>query len=112
MCLHLDRMIEVFGEPLGCLMFRKIAPWYGKRFGPVSEFNRHVVRISTRAEFHDVLERYRRWRAQFCDADGELLERFRPGPMVASFLLPQTNTDPSATRREAIPVPKGPVDNW
>ncbi|MBL9128351.1 MAG: tRNA dihydrouridine synthase DusB [Verrucomicrobiales bacterium] len=112
MCLHLDRMIEVFGEPLGCLMFRKIAPWYGKRFGPVSEFNRHVVRICTRAEFHDVLERYRRWRVQFCDADGELLERFRPGPMVASFLLPQTNADPSATRREAIPVPKGPVDNW
>ena len=112
MCLHLDRMIEVFGEKLGCLMFRKIAPWYGKRFGPVSEFNRHVVLVSTRAEFHDVLERYLRWRAQFCDASGELIERFKPTPMVPSFLAPAESDGPTATRREAIPVPKGPVDTW
>src|ERR1700677_492991 len=25
---HLDLMIEVFGEDLGCRMFRKVAPWY------------------------------------------------------------------------------------
>src|SRR5262249_34466942 len=25
---HLDLMIEVFGEELGCRMFRKVAPWY------------------------------------------------------------------------------------
>ena len=112
MCLHLDRMVEVFGETLGCLMFRKIAPWYGKRFGPVTEFNRHAVQISTRAEFHDVLERYLRWRAQFCGADGELLERFRPGPLVPSFLTPHEDTGPAAARREAIPVPKGPVETW
>jgi nifR3 family TIM-barrel protein len=112
MCLHLDRMIEVFGEKLGCLMFRKIAPWYGKRFGPVSEFNRHVVLVSTRAEFHDVLERYLRWRAQFCDASGELIERFKPTPMIPSFLAPAESDGPAATRREAIPVPKGPVDTW
>jgi len=112
MCLHLDRMVDVFGETLGCLMFRKIAPWYGKRFGPVSEFNRHVVRVSTRAEFHDVLERYLRWRAQFCDANGELIERFRPTPMVPSFMAPAEADAPAATRREAIPVPKGPVDTW
>jgi len=111
LCLHFDRMIEVFGETIGCLMFRKIAPWYGRRFGPVSEFNRHVVRVSTRAEFHDVLERYLRWRAQFCDDRGELLERFRPGPLTSSFLT-ATDQDPPAARREAIPVPKGPVDVW
>src|SRR6185312_1235639 len=52
MCRHLDLMVEVFGEELGCRMFRKVAPWYTKRFGPVAEFNRHVVRISTRQEFH------------------------------------------------------------
>lgn len=112
MCLHLDRMVAVFGETLGCLMFRKIAPWYGKRFGPVSEFNRHVVLVSTRAEFHDVLERYLRWRAQFCDANGELIERFKPTPMIPSFLAPAESDGPAATRREAIPVPKGPVDTW
>lgn len=112
MCLHLDRMVAVFGEKLGCLMFRKIAPWYGKRFGPVTEFNRQVVQISTRAEFHQVLERYLVWRAQFCDANGELMERFRPIPMVASFLAPADPNAPPATARHAIPVPKGPVEVW
>jgi len=34
MCRHLDLMVEVFGEELGCRMFRKVAPWYSKRFGP------------------------------------------------------------------------------
>ena len=48
MCRHLDLMIEVFGEELGCRMFRKVAPWYAKRFGPCHEFNKKVVQISTR----------------------------------------------------------------
>ncbi|HEX3889338.1 MAG TPA: tRNA dihydrouridine synthase DusB, partial [Verrucomicrobiae bacterium] len=39
---HLDLMIEVFGEELGCRMFRKVAPWYAKRFGPCHEFNKRV----------------------------------------------------------------------
>src|SRR5581483_794584 len=59
---HLDLMIEIFGEELGCRMFRKVAPWYSKRFGPANEFNRHVVRIATRSEFDLVLENYTRWR--------------------------------------------------
>src|SRR5207302_11473180 len=32
MCRHLDLMIEVFGEEHGCRLFRKVAPWYAKRF--------------------------------------------------------------------------------
>jgi tRNA-dihydrouridine synthase B len=108
MCRHLDLMIEVFEEELGCRMFRKVAPWYAKRFGPCHEFNKHAVRISTRAEFHDVLENYLRWRRQFCDEDGELLPRFRPPPMVASFM----RDEPAAAQREHIPVPKGPVEVW
>ena len=67
MSRHLDLMVEVFGEELGCRMFRKVAPWYAKRFGPAAEFNRHVVHISTRQQFHDVLENYLRWRQQFLD---------------------------------------------
>jgi len=51
MCRHLDRMVEVFGEEQGCRMFRKIAPWYAKRFGPASEFNRRVVLLSSRLQF-------------------------------------------------------------
>jgi nifR3 family TIM-barrel protein len=104
---HLDLMIEVFGEELGCRMFRKVAPWYAKRFGPCHEFNKRVVQISKRAEFHQVLENYIRWRRQFLDDNGELQPRFRPPPMVASFMR-----EPASTQREQIPVPKGPVEVW
>ncbi|MGH7976812.1 MAG: tRNA dihydrouridine synthase DusB [Limisphaerales bacterium] len=105
---HLDLMVEIFGEELGCRMFRKVAPWYAKRFGPCHEFNKRVVQISTRAEFHDVLENYIRWRQQFLDDNGELLPRFRQPPMIASFMQEQ----PASTQRENIPVPKGPVEVW
>jgi len=107
MSRHLDLMVEVFGEELGCRMFRKVAPWYAKRFGPAAEFNRHVVRISTRQEFHSVLENYLRWRLQFLDDSGELKQKFQPPPMVASFML-----EPEVASRQHIPVPEGPVEVW
>ena len=115
---HLDLMIEVFGEELGCRMFRKVAPWYAKRFGPCHEFNKRVVQISTRAEFHDVLENYILWRRKFLDDNGELQPRFRPLPMVASFMREEpaggdkAERTPASTSREQIPVPKGPVEAW
>ena len=108
-CRHLDLMIEVFGEELGCRMFRKVAPWYAKRFGPCHEFNKRVVQISTRAEFHDVLENYIRWRQQFLDEHGELLPRFQP---AADGCVLHARTEPASTQREQIPVPKGPVEVW
>jgi nifR3 family TIM-barrel protein len=104
---HLERMVEVFGEEIGCRMFRKVGPWYAKRFGPATEFNRRVVTISSRAEFHDVVEQYIRWRNQFLDDGGELKAAYRPVPMVASFMR-----EPAVGRREEIPVPKGPVELW
>jgi len=107
MCRHLDLMVEVFGEELGCRMFRKVTPWYSKRFGPCHEFNKRAVQVSTRAEFIDVLENYIRWRRQFTDNHGELLPRFRPPPLVASFMR-----EPASAMREQIPVPKGPVEVW
>jgi nifR3 family TIM-barrel protein len=107
MCRHLDLMIEVFGEEQGCRMFRKIAPWHARRFGPCREFNKRVVQVSTRAEFQDVLGNYTRWRQQFLDANGELQPRFRPPPLVASFMQ-----GPALSRHEQIPVPKGPVEVW
>lgn len=107
MSRHLDLMVEVFGEELGCRMFRKIAPWYARRFGPSHEFNKRVVHLSCRAQFDEILADYRRYRQQFLDETGELLPRFRPAPLVASFMreagLPQPGN---------IPVPKGPVENW
>jgi len=107
MCRHLDLMVEVFGEERGCRMFRKVAPWYAKRFGPCHEFNKRVVRISSKADFDEVVENYTCWRKQFLDDNGELLPRFRPVPLVASFMR-----ETGSTLRGQIPVPKGPVEMW
>jgi nifR3 family TIM-barrel protein len=107
MCRHLDLMIEVFGEEHGCRMFRKVAPWYSKRFGPANEFNKRVVQICSKAEFYEVLKSYRKWREQFLDEAGDLKARFQPAPLVASFMQ-----EPAVTQRQSIPVPKGPVEVW
>lgn len=107
MCRHLDLMVEVFGEEHGCRMFRKVAPWYSKRFGPVSEFNRRVVQLVSRAEFHEILQSYIAWRQQFLDGNGQLRPQYRPSSLIASFMQ-----EPAAATRQSIPVPKGPVDVW
>jgi tRNA-dihydrouridine synthase B len=107
MCRHLDLMVEVFGEEHGCRMFRKVAPWYAKRFGPSSVFNKRVVLLRSREEFDEILRDFTRWREQFLDGDGELQARYRPGPMVPSFMQ-----EPAVATRASIPVPKGPVEVW
>ncbi len=104
---HLERMAEVFGEELGCRMFRKVAPWYARRFGPCHEFNKQVVHVSSRAQFEEIMENYLRWRRQFLDAQGELLPRYQPAPMQASFMR-----DPEELRSHQLPVPRGPVEVW
>lgn len=104
---HLDLMIEVFGEAHGCRMFRKVAPWYSKRFGPVHEFNKRVVLMSSRAEFKEILSQYARWREPFLDAQGQLKPQYRPAPLTASFM-----EEPASAARESIPVPRGPVEVW
>jgi nifR3 family TIM-barrel protein len=107
MSRHLDLMVEVFGEELGCRMFRKIAPWYARRFGPSHEFNKRVVHLSWRTQFDEILAEYRRDRQQFLDEHGELQPRFRPAPLVASFMR-----EPGVANMGNIPVPKGPVEMW
>jgi tRNA-dihydrouridine synthase B len=107
MCHHLELLVQVFGEEHACRMFRKIAPWYAKRFGPANQFNKRVVHISTVAQFQEVLEQYRHWRAQFLDAAGELKPRFQPPPLTSSFMQ-----EPGAVVPHQIPVPKGPVEVW
>ncbi len=109
MSRHLDRMIEVFGEEHGCRMFRKVAPWYSKRFGPVHVFNKRVVLLTSRAQYYEILDEYRTWRQQFLDENGELKAQYQPPPMIASFMQ---ESEPGVTQRQAIPVPKGPVEVW
>jgi len=105
---HLGRMIEFYGEPRGCLQFRKVAVWYAKRFGPSKRFKDLAMRSATRADYEEAFARYREWRARFCDARGELLPRYQPPPQYSSITDP--DADPSANDR--IKVPKGPVEVW
>jgi tRNA-dihydrouridine synthase B len=105
MTRHMELMVEVFGEELGCRMFRKVAPWYAKRFGPASEFNRRVVTVSSLAAFNEIVDGYRGWRRQFEDENGELMFKYRPPPLATTFMK-----EPAVMER--IPVPKGPVEVW
>lgn len=104
---HLALMVEVFGETHGCRMFRKIGPWYARRFGPANDFNKRIVKLTSLAEFGQILETYSAWRRQFLDESGQLKPNYRPPPMVASFMR-----EPGVAGRGQIPVPKGPVDVW
>jgi nifR3 family TIM-barrel protein len=110
MCRHLELMVEILGEDIGCRMYRKVAPWYAKRLGPVNDFKKRLVAIIRREDFYAALDAFRAWRVQFCGPDGQLLPRFQPSPMVATFM--RDPSDPAVLHREAIPVPKGPVDVW
>jgi nifR3 family TIM-barrel protein len=94
---HLARMIEVFGESVGCRMFRKVAATYARRFGPAAEFKRQLVRLSSLAEFDSMAASYRQWRAQFLDEHHQLRRQYAPPPLL----------DVST-----ISVPKGPNELW
>jgi tRNA-dihydrouridine synthase B len=109
---HLDLAVEVFGEELGCKLFRKPAAWYAKRLGPAKEFKKAVVHLKTRAEFEETVARYEKWRARFCDEHGELLPKYRPGPLIASFLHDDADSETAGPGVDTIPVPKGPMDVW
>jgi len=104
---HFDRYVGFYGEAQGAKLFRKVAPWYARRFGPAKLFKRRIVTIASRADFEAALDDYLRWRAPFCDERGELRPKFQPGPLVASFLR-----ESGAPDGAAIPVPKGPIEVW
>lgn len=114
MTRHLDLMIEVFGESLGCTMFRKVGPWYAKRFGPASFFNKGIVRIGTRADYEALLAGYVSWRAQFLDESGELLPKYAPRAPALNFRDEGGGEKdvPAVALREALPVPAGPNELW
>ena len=106
MSRHLDRNIEFFGEERGCVLFRKVIPWYAKRFGPASEFKKAAVRITCRSDYEKALGEYRDWRKQFLDEKGELQGKFAPSKLEAVF------AGDAPVERSEIPVPQGPVENW
>ncbi len=94
---HLGLMVEVFGEEHGCLKFRKVAIEYAKRFGPVTDFNRRVVKLSSFAEFDEIVAAYSAWRAQFLDDNAQLRPQYGPRSLEAV---------------SSISVPQGPNELW
>lgn len=108
MCRHLDLMIDFFGEPRGCRMFRRVAKRYSRRFGPNRFFSGRIDRFKNRADFHELLAAYREWRSQFLDDSGELLPNYKPLPLTPSFM---DETDETETGGR-IAVPKGPIEVW
>ena len=107
---HFERYVEFYGEAQGARLFRKVAPWYAKRFGPAKPFKQRIVSIASRADFEAAIAEYLGWRAQFCDERGGLLPKYAPPPLVASFM--REPGDAAVFARESIPVPKGPVEVW
>ncbi len=107
---HFGRYCEFYGEEHGARLFRKVAPWYAKRFGPAKPFKNSMIAITSRADFEAAITTYLSWRTQFCDERGDLLPKFQPAPMVASFMRPAGDVD--APGQDMIRVPKGPVEVW
>jgi tRNA-dihydrouridine synthase B len=111
MRLHFERYCSFYGEERGARLFRKVAPWYAKRFGPAKPFKQRILTIASKADFEAVLAEYLAWRAAFCDPAGVLLEKYQPAPLATAF-LGDREEGASVYEREAIPVPQGPVDTW
>ncbi|MEO6002712.1 MAG: tRNA dihydrouridine synthase DusB [Opitutus sp.] len=106
---HFERYCEFYGELNGAKLFRKVAPWYAKRFGPAKPFKQRIITINSRADFEAALNEFLSWRTMFCDEQGELLAKYAPAPLVSSFMR---TGDANALDRTSIPVPKGPVEVW
>jgi tRNA-dihydrouridine synthase B len=109
---HFERYCEFYGEEHGARLFRKVAPWYAKRFGPAKPFKQGILNIVSRADYSRVVAEYCDWRRQFCDADGELKAQYQPAVMVPSFMPGAERSGETAGERSHIPVPKGPVEFW
>jgi nifR3 family TIM-barrel protein len=106
---HFDWMCAFYGEEKGARQFRRVAPWYARRFGPAKPFKQRVLTVRSKADFEACLAEYFNWRAAFCDEKGRLLPKYEPAPMTPSFLLAG---DAEVYSRDAIPVPDGPVEVW
>jgi nifR3 family TIM-barrel protein len=107
--LHFERYCEFYGEARGARLFRKVAPWYAKRFGPARPFKQRILTIESKADFEAAISEYLSWRAAFCDPSGELLPKYQPAPMSTAFA---GGDEAQVFNREEIPVPRGPVEIW
>jgi nifR3 family TIM-barrel protein len=107
---HFGRYCEFYGEERGCRLFRQVAPWYARRFGPAKPFKQALLTVQSKAGFEAAVSGYLAWRVQFCGEDGELKPQYRPAPLVPSFMRPEG--DEKDVPAGTIPVPRGPVEVW
>jgi len=107
---HFERYCDFYGESRGPRLFRKVAPWYAKRFGPAKPFKQRILTIESRADFEAVVAEYVAWRSAFCDESGELLPKYQPAPMSPSFIGGEPEAE--VFSRGSIPVPDGPMETW
>ena len=96
---HLDLMVDVFGEVMGCRKFRKVGLQYSNRFGPKKDFDKRIVLLNSRAEFEEIIAHYIDWRQRFLDSDGNLRPEFKPWEHQSS-------------ESPRVAVPKGPNELW
>jgi nifR3 family TIM-barrel protein len=84
---HVHLLAEHRGERFGCLTFRKVANWYCRRLRPGRDIQQRLIRISSIAEFDQIVD--------------EMREQGRLRP-----------ADESLDREPIVPVPRGPNERW
>ncbi len=55
MTRHFLRVVELRGEHIACLQFRKMIDWYAKAFGPCTALKRGIRQLGSAAQFHDLV---------------------------------------------------------
>src|SRR5690606_11316889 len=60
--IHFERYLEFYGEDHGARLFRRVAPWYARRFGPAKPFKQAILGIRSRSDFEQALADYIAWR--------------------------------------------------
>jgi tRNA-dihydrouridine synthase len=105
MTRHLERYIAFYGDEKGAVLFRKVAPWYAKRFGPSREFKRHIVTAQP-SRLRQRARALREWRAQFLATTATA----RQVPAEAARAFVPAPRGRGSAERESIPVPKARGD--
>lgn len=71
MTRHFLRVVELSGEYVACLQFRKMIDWYAKAFGPCTALKRGIKQLGSAAQFHDLVGEF----LAECNRIAEMAER-------------------------------------
>jgi nifR3 family TIM-barrel protein len=55
---HFQRAVDLRGEHIACLQFRKMIDWYAKSFGPCSALRRGIKELQSVAQYHELVGRF------------------------------------------------------